>query len=271
MAAILGLFARPLGPVSLLLAGLFFCVGASACARVGGWTRGVQPHNLNHQLITGAIMRIIGGLGVALALVASQASAADLGVAARPIEPAPGWQGLYLGAHGGGAWDAAGADISSNGWLAGGQVGFSARWGNIVAGLVGDVSAADYGATATVLAPPVTITGTTQTDLFATMRAKIGVAAGPALIYGTGGLIVANHKYSLTALPAARTFADTKLHTGWTIGGGLEYALAPAWSVFGEYLYARLGSQTYTLDGVSFDSGEGQVHLVRGGVSYWFR
>ena len=32
---------------------------------------------------------------------------------------------------------------------------------------------------------------------------------------------------------------------GWTVGAGLEYAVSPAWSVKGEYLYVDLGSETF--------------------------
>jgi outer membrane immunogenic protein len=33
---------------------------------------------------------------------------------------------------------------------------------------------------------------------------------------------------------------------GWTVGGGVEYAFAPNWSVKAEYLYADLGDVSFT-------------------------
>jgi outer membrane immunogenic protein len=42
-------------------------------------------------------------------------------------------------------------------------------------------------------------------------------------------------------------FGQVAVHevmTGWTAGGGVEVAVAPNWTVKGEYLYADLGSLT---------------------------
>jgi outer membrane immunogenic protein len=35
--------------------------------------------------------------------------------------------------------------------------------------------------------------------------------------------------------------------TGWTVGAGLEWRFAPAWSVKAEYLYVDLGSHSDTI------------------------
>ena len=55
------------------------------------------------------------------------------------------------------------------------------------------------------------------------MRGRIGYATGQFLPYITGGLAVMSD--------------DGSARAGWTIGAGLEYALARNISIKGEYLY----------------------------------
>ena len=68
--------------------------------------------------------------------------------------------------------------------------------------------------------------------------------------------------------------------TGWTIGGGLEQAITPNWTVKAEYLYADLGSVSGTglithpgFPGLA-DSFTASVHIrdniVRVGMNYKF-
>ena len=37
----------------------------------------------------------------------------------------------------------------------------------------------------------------------------------------------------------------SKARVGWAVGGGIEYAVSPAWRVKGEYLYVDLGSESF--------------------------
>jgi outer membrane immunogenic protein len=54
----------------------------------------------------------------------------------------------------------------------------------------------------------------------------------------------------------AASSSSTK--AGWTVGGGVEWAFAPQWSVKAEYLYVDLGSVSYT----SADSNPGVFPLA---------
>jgi outer membrane immunogenic protein len=59
---------------------------------------------------------------------------------------------------------------------------------------------------------------------------------------------------------------------GWTVGGGLEFALGGNWTAKAEYLYVDLGSfncglgcGAFTPDNVSL-----RANVVRGGLNYRF-
>ncbi|WP_163202615.1 outer membrane protein, partial [Citrobacter koseri] len=60
----------------------------------------------------------------------------------------------------------------------------------------------------------------------------------------TGGAIVANIAADVSR--PTTNFFGTKTGTqwGWTVGAGVEYAVAPQWSVRAEYLYYDLGSKS---------------------------
>ena len=67
--------------------------------------------------------------------------------------------------------------------------------------------------------------------------------------------------------------SDSQSHTGYTIGGGVEYLFTPNWSAKGEYMYTSLGSKTYNLGSELelFDSGTIDFHTIKIGVNYHFR
>jgi len=64
---------------------------------------------------------------------------------------------------------------------------------------------------------------------------------------------------------------NTNTNTGWTVGGGLEYAFVGAWSAKIEYLYADLGTATCdaSVCGVSIDY-KAKINVVRAGLNYRF-
>jgi outer membrane immunogenic protein len=74
---------------------------------------------------------------------------------------------------------------------------------------------------------------------------------------------------SLSALGV--TVSDSQVHSGYTIGGGLEYMFAPNWSAKGEYMYTNLSGETYNLGGLPLDSGTLDFHTIKVGVNYHFR
>ena len=57
---------------------------------------------------------------------------------------------------------------------------------------------------------------------------RVGFAVNSALLYAKGGYAWANNR--VNALAGGASFTDSKVHSGWTIGGGVEYMFLPSWS-----------------------------------------
>ena len=146
------------------------------------------------------------------------------GLAGSPAMLAPtpvafNWSGFYLGGHGGYGFVSGAIE---DGYEIGGQAGVNQQYGTFVLGMEIDGGAVDWG--------PVTVVGS--------MRLRAGFAFDRLLAYAAGGL----------------AFEDA---IGWTVGGGLEYALTDRWILGVEYLHA---------DYVGGDEAD----IVRGRVNYLF-
>jgi outer membrane immunogenic protein len=91
-----------------------------------------------------------------------------------------------------------------------------------------------------------------EIDYFGTLRARAGFTpTDTLLVYATGGLAygrVRSSSHVQFDVPVEDNYSGSKssTQTGWTIGGGLEYALSCNWSIKAEYLYVDLGSQSYS-------------------------
>ncbi len=92
----------------------------------------------------------------------------------------------------------------------------------------------------------------TKLRSFGTFRGRLGYAFGPVLPYVTGGW--ASGRNTLTLLgtfdpdvAVSLSSSETQVHTGWAIGGGLEFAFARNWSVKAEYLHLHLRAKRYNI------------------------
>lgn len=174
--------------------------------------------------------------------------------------PATNWSGFYIGAMGGYGSEATSDPLGIKGGFAGATVGYNWQFGAIVAGIEADGAWADISNTASMGG----VSATAKVDALATVRGRIGVAFDQVLLYGTGGLALADTKVSATALGV--TLSDSQTQTGWTVGAGLEWMFMPHWSLKAEYLYRRLDS--VTLLGIS--TGTLAVNSGQFGVNYHF-
>lgn len=227
-------------------------------------------------------MKFIARIVAATAFVAaaSSASAADLRPAYKGPAPvvvaAYNWSGLYVGIHGGYAW----GELNSNsfgatgsrdidGWFGGGQIGWNwqAAGSPWVFGIEADVSFGN-------VEDSVNVVGvgslTTEAKTFGTVRGRVGYAADRALFYLTGGFAWVDNNVNMT-LVGFGSFDSSNTHVGWTIGGGVEFALADAWTAKVEYLYIDTSSENYftNLVGTSINL-DPDFHTVRLGLNYRF-
>lgn len=203
------------------------------------------------------------------------ASAADLGpygrpqpYAAQPSYSLERWSGFYIGAGLGYGSGNVGVDGTSgffnmdqSGALGSLFAGYNWQMGGMVTGLEVDVGTGNVGGSHNNLGSLV------QLDLNAigSVRGRIGFLMTPqALIYATGGLAWANYDFKATA---ANTVSDTLV--GYQIGAGLEYMIAPQWTMRLEYNYTDLGSARID-QGSVINKYEPELHTVRAGVAYKF-
>jgi outer membrane immunogenic protein len=80
-----------------------------------------------------------------------------------------------------------------------------------------------------------------------TVRGRIGYAFDRALLYATGGFAYGHveNKFNFPIDPNSTSGLSTSgTRTGWTVGGGLEYAITNNWTVRAEGLYVDLGKST---------------------------
>ena len=218
----------------------------------------------------------------ALIATVSIASAADMGTPAYKAPPmavaAYNWSGLYAGVHigytsiTGNFLRASGVASSANGdgLLLGGQIGYSwqATGSPWVYGIEADVSGVGSDDPESTAVNRIVV----GTNTIGTVRGRVGYAADRALWYVTGGYAWADNEVKLIGPAFGGTQTTSKVHSGWTIGGGLEWAFAEAWTAKIEYLYMSFASENYfpgTLGapglGVDMD-----MHTVKLGLNYMF-
>ncbi|MGA3309417.1 MAG: outer membrane protein [Xanthobacteraceae bacterium] len=213
--------------------------------------------------------------GVALVALTGAAAAADLPPAPAPYYKAPmyappsyNWSGFYLGVNGGGAfgsstWDSTGS-FNLTGGLVGGTIGYNYQIGHVVVGAEGDIDWSDIkGTTTTACAAGCT----TSDSWLSTVRARLGYAADRFLPYVTGGAAFGDIRASTPGFAGSST-----TNAGWTVGAGIEFAIAGNWTAKAEYLYVDLGNfncglgcGTTAVDHVSFSD-----NILRGGINYRF-
>jgi len=127
-----------------------------------------------------------------------------------------------------------------------------------------------------------TATGAIWSTIQGSVRARAGFTYDRMLFYGTGGVAIGEFSSNFQVFGADFTLAPfyaadqrSVTRVGWTLGGGVEYAVNPNWSVRGEYRYADFGhigdSPAATSAGVTYAADR---HLdqnqVQVGVSYKF-
>ena len=222
----------------------------------------------------GSMNKMLLARAAALALsMAGPAVAADM--QAPPLAPFAqrfNWTSCYLGGHVGGAFahkdltdpvqlvqdsflgtgatvGVTTASTSPGGVVVGGQIGcdyqFASTW---VVGIEGGASGANMKGSTTVLLPlgnpGDNAVVTARTDFIPSVTGRLGYAFDNVLLYARGGVAWAGDKYTAVGSFAGTGFGfeGLNLRTGWTGGGGVEWAFARHWSASVEYDYYQFGN-----------------------------
>lgn len=142
-------------------------------------------------------------------------------------------------------------DPDGSGVEGGVRLGYDMQFGSWVVGAVGEVAGADVEDSVTGFSTtPAYYSLTRNLDHMAALRARVGYAAGPALIYATGGLAYGKIDNRFVTNNSANSFtvtSDEEDADGYQFGGGVEWRLAPRLTVTGEYLYSDLEAGDYNI------------------------
>ena len=237
---------------------------------------------------------LLASVSVFALIATSPAHAADLPATmprkAPPIAPAPpfSWTGCYIGGNVGYGWGrktfsdvlpdgvlvgdfdpSVSLPVDTGGFLGGGQLGcnyqFAPAW---VAGIEGDVSAANISGSGTT--PAFDLPLNAKTDWIASVTVRVGYTWDRWLAYAKGGAAWADDKYNATY---GGTYDASETRSGWTVGAGLEWAFANNWSARLEYDYYDFGTRNVTFTSPSDSSTESvkqQIQAVKFGINYRF-
>ncbi|VTZ21459.1 Porin [Methylocella tundrae] len=199
--------------------------------------------------------------------LAGTAFAADLPSRAPPpiyVPPVPifTWTGVYIGGQIGYAWgksnvsygdnfgDYAAFSTTNSGVIGGAHVGYNLQLSQFVVGLEGDVDGSSLSKTWNGYVPlfgvvpgfaPATAVHTSL-GVQGSIRGRVGYAWDRVLLYATGGVAFAGVNGSISTPFGYDSASSTRV--GWTVGGGLEYAVTNNWSIRAEYRYSDFGHST---------------------------
>lgn len=263
---------------------------------------------------------VFAASALALALSIGSALAADLPsknappLYTPPLPPPPLWTGFYVGVNAGYTWsnsntitqaysdsDGAGfganalignfpsqVDVSNDGFIGGGQIGYNYQiHNNFVVGVEADIQGVASGSNSLAYSAPAAVTNFSRgIDYLGTVRGRLGYLVTPTLlVYGTGGLAYGQTNLNVNYLGAPAisltdVYSDTRV--GYAVGGGVEWLFHPGWSAKAEYLYYDLGSASTPGVAYPYTTGAGaQIstaqssarfdgHVIRAGLNYHF-
>ena len=188
---------------------------------------------------------------------------------------------------------------SDAGFTAGGQLGYNYQFGagsGIVIGFEADAAYIDSAKTSSLILSntagvPSTNTFRSGIDFLGTVRGRLGYAFNQFMIYGTGGFAYGDvfEKSLLYTSGNANLlrFYGSKggIQTGYTYGGGIEYALptgsflnffkSSAVTLKLEYLRYDLGNEGFVANGITTTSAynvkvKSEGNIARVGLNYKF-
>jgi outer membrane immunogenic protein len=201
-----------------------------------------------------------------LALIGAPLTLSDAAKADNVL--APIWTGIYVGVQGGAQWSDIDTDFNSGfstrGVSGGGHVGFNWGLSGLVVGVEADANLDD----ASFSYSSVGNTTKLDTDWSGTVRARVGVPLGPALLYATAGYAWSD--VSISDKSGGMSASGTHRFDGIVYGVGAEAYVLPNLSVRLEALHFDYGSDQVSIAGAAggveeFDPSE---TVVRAGLTF---
>ncbi|WP_284776662.1 outer membrane protein [Agrobacterium sp. lyk4-40-TYG-31] len=181
-------------------------------------------------------------------------------------QPAPisNWSGAYLGAtanYDWGRFTGNGGDRDADGFGGGLYGGYNWQSGQLVYGAEADVNLGDNKGSAGTgnLGEP--LDG--KQGVNGSIRARVGYDMNPFLLYGTGGLAIADQKVSNS------TSSDNATALGYTVGAGVEAMVTNNITARVEYRYSDYQDKDFSLDTGSVSRGFDD-HSVKAGIGVKF-
>lgn len=178
---------------------------------------------------------------------------------------------------------------------AGIRAGWDFQFGSFVVGAVAEysgVSAED--SVTSYSSTPASYTFERKLENLGALRARVGYAMGPALVYGTAGAArgeMSNQFFSSNSVNSFDATINEDEADGYQAGGGIEYRLAENLSVTGEYIYTSLEAPDFNIrvgrgiapannpfvltpnttgTDITRSNGRFGLHAVRVGMNYRF-
>jgi opacity protein-like surface antigen len=196
------------------------------------------------------------------------------------------WSGIYLGlnggfTYGGSSWTdsvtgGSTGNFATSGFVFGGTLGANYQIGSFVLGVEADGDWADASGFGTFTATALCAGGClTTSSWLSTVRGRAGYAFDRFLVYGTAGAAFGNVRANFS-----NDAVSSATEAGWTVGTGVEVALAPNWSAKAEYLFVKLADGSCTAEcAIANTDGTSVIpnvavkfseSIVRGGLNYRF-
>jgi outer membrane immunogenic protein len=197
---------------------------------------------------------LVAVVGVAGSMTTAQA--ADVADGCADI-----WTGLYVGAHAGyqtGDTDTVGAvgDVDIDGIVGGGLAGYSVQYCHFVLGAEADFGFGEVDGAAGVV-------DDIDLEPQGHGRVRLGWAWDSVMPYVAGGIALADMDVRVPG-----TGSDSRLHAGFSIGGGLDVMVSDHMVLRAEYLYDSYEALNYVIGGgISVDA---DPHTVRGAFIWRF-
>lgn len=212
-------------------------------------------------------------IGAALAAALLPAALTAASPAQAQFAQSPIWTGAYAGIHGGMNWSdvdwSGGSSFDSQAATYGGHLGINLGLGIAVVGVEADLSVenAEYRLSAGVGG----VTYGADAKASGTLRGRVGVPIGPALLYATAGYAWTNFDISYRDATGSAVERSSGFH-GIVYGIGVEAMVLPKITVRLEALEYDYSRSTIDLGslGTSRDTFDPSSTVVRAGVSFQF-